>query len=390
MTLSARRQITVINSPGVTLPSHVQKSVIGRLLGFEVLSPRLSELQMRGHKDIGARLSQILCWLTNEALDDPDSDESLESFLGRLVGRLQAEAASFRINAAQDDVALLLDEFEARVRAFREFPNDPLVGTVMAVTQTASHFYSTYGASVPSAVWERSVPLVSFLGDLAGLSFAPEVHLQLRTMFDTEDPSCATVFIKLVPRWLDAETIATFPRALLHEYISHVPQGPYSSARRHPDADDAFAEGWMDYIAHQIHRSLLECRPPVEAVSDHLVPTWTSIYDAAAEHFFWARCKLKDSDPAAAARSEGAAAARQLHDLFRRLPETKCSADEYLYRLSFGLNASALDSLSRRRVAAEVRRNLLRASRLDILVAPLREWAEGKLSVEELAARLMA
>ena len=117
--------------------------------------------------------------------------------------------------------------------------------------------------------------------------------------------------------------------------------------------------------------------------------TWTSLYDSAAERFFVARCSLRDGDPTAAARFEGAAAARQVHDLFRRLPESAGKADELLYRLSLGLNASTFDSLSRRRFAAEVRRCLLRGSRSDILIAPLREWVAGRIKLGDLLARLL-
>jgi hypothetical protein len=380
----------MIDEQHAQLPLHVQKAVVGRLLGFDVLAPELSGLELRGYKDAGARLGEVLCWFTNEALDDPDSDELLDSFLGRLVGKLEAEATSFHNAAARKAVAPILEEFATRVKAFRDRPYDPFMGMIKAVAQTTADYYSTYGATVPSLVWERTLLFLSFLGGKAGLSFAPDVHLQVRTEFSREDPLSAQVFFKIVPRWLDITTIATLPRALLHEYIAHVPQGPYIGVRVHPDADDAFAEGWMDYVAHYVHRSVLERQALTEALSDHLALTWANLYDTAAERFFGARCALQDSDPGAAARIEGAAAARQLHDLLRKLPETKCGADEHLYRLSFGLNASMLDSVSRRRVAAEVRRCLLRASRLDVLVMPLREWVAGRLTLEDLSVRLLA
>lgn len=390
MTLLMTRVVAVTDELLAQLPLHVQKAVVGRLLGFGVLAPELPGLEMRGYKDAGARLGELLCWLTNEALDDPDSDESLDSFLTRLVGKLQAEAAGFHAAEARQTVTPVLEEFATRVKAFHDKPYDPLTGIVKAVAQTAAHFYSAYGVAVPPLVWERTLMLLSFLGGKAGLSFAPDVHLQVRTEFSRGDPVSAQVFFKIVPRWLDITTIATLPRALLHEYIAHVPQGPYSGVRVHPDADDAFAEGWMDYVAHYVHRSVLERRALTAALSDHLALTWTSLYDIAADRFFGARCTLQDSDPASAARSEGAAAARHLHDLLRRLPDTKCGADEHLYRLSFGLNASTLDSVSRRRLAAEVRRCLLRGSRVDILVAPLREWVAGRLTLEDMSARLLA
>jgi hypothetical protein len=365
------------------LPLHVRKALVGRLLGFEVLAPQLATL-----RDAGARLGECLCFLTLEALDDVDGDESLDSFLARLVGAMQAEAGGFRAAEAREAVAPVIEEFATRVKAFRDCPYDPLARLTQVVAETAANFYGAYSPTISTTVWERTLLVLSFLGGKAGLSFAPEIYVQLQTVFSRKDPASAQVTLKVVPRWLDAETMATLPRALLHEYIAHVPQGPYSGVRAHPDADDAFAEGWMDYVAHYIHQSVLQRRAPCTALQDHLLHTWTSLYEIAAERFFAARRNLGD-DPAAAARSEGADAARQLHDLLRTLPDTKSDADSHFYRLSFGLNVSALDSTSRRRMTAEVRRCLLRASRLDLLTTPLREWVAGRLTVEELSTHLL-
>jgi hypothetical protein len=370
------------------LPLHAEKAVTGRLLGFEVLAPNLSLLESQGYRDAGARLKERLCWFTNEALDDPDDCQPLGLFLADLVGELQAEVARLPAGAGEA-AACALTEFATLVTAFDATPHDPLERLVAAVAQTAADCYEVFQTTVPPTLWQRTRPAASFLGGKVCLSFSPDVHLQVRTEFGAEDQPSARVLLTISPRWLDAETIATLPRALLHEYIAHVPQGPYLGARAHPDANDLFAEGWMDYIAHSIHRSALERRGPCKPLSNYLVLTWMSLYDVAAERFFAARCSLQDGDPVAAARFEGAAAARQMHDLLRRLPETAGQADEHLYRLSFGLNASKLDSLSRRRFAAEVRRCLLRASRSDTLVEALRAWVAGRIKLEDLSTRLL-
>ena len=363
---------------------------MGRLLGFEVLAPQLSQLALDGYEDAGDRLSENLCWLTNEALKDPDSDESLDSFLTHLVEKLQEVVTSFHSAAAQEAVASILEEFSIHVKAFCDQPYDPIIEMVKAVAQTAGDFYDFYGASVPTLVWESALLSLSFLSGIVGLSFAPDIHLQIRTEFSREDPPSAQIILQIAPLGLDMTTIAALPRVLLHEYIAHVPQSPFVGVRVHTDTNDAFAEGWMDYVAHYIHRSVLENRASSKALGDHLDLMWASLHEAAAERFFEARIKLQGSDPAAAARCEGAAAARLLHDLLRRLPETKDGADEHFYRLSFGLNTSEINSVSRRRVAAEVRRCLRRGSRSDILVTPLREWVVGTLTLEDLSARLLA
>ena len=370
------------------LPLHAEKAITGRLLGFEVLAPNLSMLESQGHRDASARLRERLCWFTNEALDDPDDPEPIDLFLINLVGELQAEAAKLPAGT-EENAAYALREFGTLVAAFTAAPYDPLERLVDSVSRIAADYYDAFQTTVPPSVWRSTRPVAAFLGRKVGLSFSPYVHFQIWTEFETKAQLSARVFIKLCPRWLDTETIAALPRALIHEYIAHVPQGPYLEGRTHPDANDGFAEGWMDYIAHNVYRSALERRGPSDSLSGYFVPNWMSFYADAAERFFAARCSLHDDDSTAATRFEGVAAARQLHDLLRRLPETADQADEYLYRLSFGINSSKLDSLTRRRFAAEVRRCLLRASRSDLLVSGLREWVAGKIKIEDLSACLL-
>lgn len=370
-----------------SLPLHATKAVTARILGFEVLTPNLLLLESQGYRDASARLRERLCWFANEALSTPDDDGPLDLFLTKLVGELQDEAAKLRAEAEEIASCAIADLAEI-VANFNDAPYDSLGRLTAAIRQTAAAYYEAFQTAVPQGLWECTIPAVSFLGDKVSLSFAPEIHLQVSTEFGTEDLS-AIVFLKISPRWLDWKTIAALPRALLHEYIAHVPQGPHLGMRKHPDANDVFAEGWMDYVAHHIHRSVLEQSGLVVPLSGCLLLALTDSYHDAAERFLSARCSVEHGDPTAAARSEGAAAARNMHDLLRRLPETARRADEYFFRLSLGLNASALDSLARRRFAVEVRRCLLRASRSDILVTALREWIAGQIRLEDFWARLL-
>jgi hypothetical protein len=372
-----------------TLPHHAQKAVVGRILGLEALAPYLSPLEYQGLRDAADRLVMRLCWLTNDALGDPDSGEQLDAFLARVTEALRQEAASLSTEA-RPAVSHALDDFSERVAEFCADPYDPLERLARAASEISHEFYQRYGENVPPEIWERTIPIFSFLGGKAALSFAADIHLNVRTKFTESNSLSAQVILQIVPRSLDAHTIAALPRTLLHEYIAHVPQGPYSGGRAHPDANDIFSEGWMDYVTHRVYRSILEHKK----ASEELEPLgeaarWTVLYEAAAEHFFATRCALRDGDPAAAARSEGAAAARQLHDLLRRLPETADDPDVFMYRISFGINGSSLSIVSRQRIAAEIRRCLLRASLAYALVPPLRDWASGKITLAELCDLLL-
>ena len=371
-----------------SLPLYAQKAVLGRLLGFQALAPQLSLLESRGCLEAGGWLTACICRSTDTALGDVDNREPLVSFLERLVAELEAEAEKLPRDV-NDTVGGILQELAELVGAFGKSHEDPLWQLITAVAQTAAGFYHAFGMAVPDEPWERVQPVISFLGGDASLSFAPTIHLQVSTKFGMKDTQSAEVCLKIAPRWLDPETIAALPRVLLHEYISHVSQGPYQDERAHPGPEDGFAEGWMDYVAHCVHRAVLQRRGPSNPLADYLALTWLGFYEATAERFFSARSALRGYDPAAAARSEGAKAARQLHDLLRGLKETSDNPDEALYRFSFGLNVSGLSSVHRRLMVAQIRRCLLRASRSDALVPLLRQWAAGRIELEDLAASLL-
>lgn len=371
-----------MTSPVSDIPPHAHNAIIGRFLGFQALAPNLATIESNGHRDTGIRLSQSLCWLTNEVLDDPDSVHTPEEFLRNLVSRLNGEVRGVS-DASWSAAQPVLEELGILVAGYEAAPYDPLEKLAVAVARTVADYYQTFDAEVPDELWQSTFPRFSFVNGLIGLSFVSTIHVQLWTEFGIDDYPTAQVMVKIPPRWLDQETIAALPRSLLHEYVAHVPQGPHAGRRLHPDASDMFAEGWMDYIAHCIFKAALERRGPSLELGDSLAPTWITLHEEAAERFFRARCALADGDRTAAARREGAAAARQLHDLLRRLIATRDSADEYLYRLSLGLNVSQLGNVARARFAANVRLSLQRASRSDALIAPLLEWVAGRISSEE-------
>jgi hypothetical protein len=377
-----------LTSPFSDIPPHARKAIVGRFLGFQALAPNLSTIESNGHRDTADRLSRSLLWLTNEILDDPDSVQTLGEFLRNLLRQLNDELRSVS-DASRSAAQPVLEELGVLVAGYEASPYDPLGKLTDAVARTAADYYQAFDAEVPDELWQSTFPRFSFVGGKIGLSFVSTIHVQLWTEFGLDDFPTAQVMIKIPPRWLDQETIAALPRSLLHEYVAHVPQGPHSGRRLHPDAGDMFAEGWMDYIAHRIFKAVLERQGPSLELGDSLAPTWIPLHEEAAERFFNARCALTDGDRTAPARREGAAAARQLHDLLRRLPATKDRADEYLYRLSLGLNVSQLGNVARARFAANVRLSLQRASRVDALTVPLLEWVNGNLSSNEFFERVI-
>jgi hypothetical protein len=371
-----------LTSPVSDIPPHAQKAIVGRFLGFQALAPNLSTIESKGHYDTADRLGRSLCWLTNEMLDDPDSVLTPVEFLRNLLNGLEDEVRNVS-DASRSAAQPVLEELGVLVAEYEAAPYDPLGKLTGAVARTAVAYYQAFDAEVPDELWQSTFPRFSFVGGKIGLSFVSTIHVQLWTEFGHDDFPAAQVMVKIPPRWLDQETIAALPRSLLHEYVAHVPQGPHSGRRQHPDPGDMFAEGWMDYIAHCIFKAILERRGPSLVLGDSLAPTWILLHEEAAGRFFNARCALTESDRTAPARREGVEAARQLHDFLRLLPATKERADEYLYRLSLGLNVSQLGHTARERFAANVRLSLQRSSRIKALAVPLLEWVNERMSSKD-------
>ena len=363
-------------------------AIIGRFLGFQALAPHLPTIALNGSRDTVARLTQRLCWLTNEILDDPDTTRTLGEFLRSLVSRLDDEVHGLN-DEAQSVAQPVIEELIRLVAEFEAAPYDPLKKLTDAAAKAAAEYYKTF-AAVPDELWQSTLPRFSWVNGLIGLSFVSAIHVQLWTEFGNYDYPTARVMVKIAPRELDLDTIAALPRSLLHEYVAHVPQGPHSERRLHPDTNDIFAEGWMDYIAHLIFKEAIKRQgPSLEiGVSPHL--TWIDLHEQAAERFFNARRAFSDSDRTAAARYLGAATARQLHVLLGRLTATAGNPDECLYRLSLDLNVSRLGNAARERFAANVHLSMKRASRSDVVIAPLREWAAGNISSEKFFERVIS
>jgi hypothetical protein len=376
-----------LTSPVSGIPSHAQKAIIGRFLGFQALAPGLSEMESKGHCDTAARLRASIGWITNEKLNDPDSQETLEEFLTTLPGRLNGELHNVT-DRSRPAAQSAIEELQIIIDAYLLNPYDPLQRVTDDAARVAADYYRAFTTGMPDELWQSTFPGFSFVGGKDS-AFDDKAHLQLWTEFNRSDYPAARVMVKIPPRSLDEGNIAVLPRILLHEYVAHVPQGPHSGIRVHPDADDRFAEGWMDYIAHRIFKDVLERKGPSPGFGDSLVTDWIPIHENASERFFAARCGTTNSDRVAAVRCEGARAAWQLHDLLRRLAATSDRADEYLYRLSLTLNVSQFSNAARVQFATNVRKSLLRASRVDALTVPLLEWIKGHTSSNDFFERII-
>lgn len=380
---------------------HYEKAVVGRLLGFQALAPRLPEFEAFDCHWVGQEIACSLCRLTDRALQEPDSDEVLDAFLERLVTELRSEvdrildprAGRFSSEATESVSAMLRDVREL-VSRFCASRRNLLNELFSAVSHTSANFYYAHNADVPAQLWDQVAPEFHFNRARTSLVFAPDIYLKARTSFSRENPLAAQLDLTLAPRWLDIQTIAAMPRVLLHEFICHVPQGPYVAPRSHPDADNDFAEGWMDYVAHEIYWAVLHRRGPSQELATYLTPAWRMLYESAAEAFFAQRNAVRDYDHEAAARRMGVDAASAMHGMLEDLiaegrQAVTVTADELLYRLSFGMNASTLNDIDRRTFVARVRGASTDESQTVAMKSTLRDWASDVITLDQLIARVL-
>lgn len=148
----------------------------------------------------------------------------------------------------------------------------------------------------------------------------------------------------------DEATWNALPYVLLHEFVSHGAQGPWTAACRPPDEDSYFAEGWMDGVVMILHDQL------VKGWFDHLgvealprpMENW-----ATAHQLYGLRRDQLDGAP----RLYGYQIAEALH---LRLQQAAADdvPNELFLRLSLELNVSARTNRERDLFVAGIGRAL--------------------------------
>jgi hypothetical protein len=142
----------------------------------------------------------------------------------------------------------------------------------------------------------------------------------------------SVVKLHLTPAKLDWDTCLACLYVLVHECFCHAFYGARNPNRREGTGnDDPFTEGWMDWLAHEL---LLQNRDFAQGL-----PASGTEFASIATIFTEARSQYradgaKPASTHAFSRAMGKAAAIQMHELLKRLPESRADALGALFRLS--------------------------------------------------------
>jgi hypothetical protein len=355
------------------LPLVAQKAILGQLVLFEVLERRRPELH---GEDLGAVWSALLRRIEDHVvleLGEPQDGQSVDDYLGALVGALDGVSPSGA--AAQAACDEIKEEARGAVAVLMQAAEDPLSRDSRTALDVAAAFHSRAGIEIPDAMlgdvtfrvgWNQSRTPHPYPTDqqVGGLTILSPRSLR------------AKVHLILVPSSFDWRTRLATSYVLLHELISHVFVGPWTApVRADSKADARFAEGWMDTVAFQVHDEVMSGGHGLGAFGDRF--GHQSARKAAARSLHDARYAAGSDGQAYGARDLGRDTANRVLDVFTRLPETSSDPLEALWRLSAALNTGPLPQIDRHRLGLALCRSLRtdKLSNAAPIISALRYWA---------------
>jgi len=244
----------------------------------------------------------------NSERQRPDTGNglSLSDFLASIVRRLRATAESLNDTLVG---SLHLDQYERLYQAIRERASqvdcsmcmnrrregrlckgidriddeivstgglciEPFKAMFNAALGTARLYYTTFGTSLPATGLPDVVFHTGFdVGKPHGFpnSDYPVYVGGITNVRDEAGSFWSDVKLTLGIMRFDWTSYLVTPYVLFHECFSHAFSGAYPSpeGRSNPETDDAFAEGWMDWVAFEVFLDLLRPAP------QHRVPAAT-------------------------------------------------------------------------------------------------------------------
>jgi hypothetical protein len=316
------------------------------LIGWLVIHPALLENEAVAQRDAFSETSfrGLETWLEGRCVAQigTDGDETpVADFLAFMADDLACEAAARVRQGSAETIAafeLLSDRVRARIDRYRESPHDP-VGALdrWARQVTRSCYEDQPDASVASQIGSRLAETETIVIAAAGAPFEAvepwRVHGATRFRVDGGPAWQVELTLGVAP---DSQSWHAVGYVLLHEFVSHVAQGPWTAACTQPGPDDAFAEGWMDFVAHLLH-GIYVYGAGAPAVEETVLPDNPRARHLAAGTLHYGRCEL--SRPGTFNRRHGCQVAASFN--CRLLGAQSAPADEAFLALSLQLNASA-------------------------------------------------
>lgn len=340
------------------------------ILGWLLLYPAITEREEIADSDAFSEktFSWLEAWLEERCMEEIVNHEDPTGLADFLIGLSDefADEAKRRVRNQPEPIRRRFEALGESIRQRAEGCRQALEDPVAQLDR-----------------WAREVAITSY-EDLADQAVRRGIEARISSVHtsvipDEEEPDNASPDWRVYactrfpanggPAW-KVELIlgvATDPRSwnatgylLLHEYVSHCAQGPWTDACAPPSSEDLYAEGWMDVVAFLLHNANLLGGGSAPMPFDAEEANWRV---RAANAYHDDRCERRERG--AGGRHRGARIAGRFNRLL--LGGKREPADEDFLRLSMQLNASEIDHRDRERFVRGVEAAIDEG-------APLHEW----------------
>jgi hypothetical protein len=269
--------------------------------------------------------------LTKNALD-AGSEEDMSAFLDRLVRSVQEAGTSAGIAKYANALRNVIDTYLAA-------PQDPFSVQFEATRELAAWLYNHQRLPVDSGSVRYELGVAS-TGSPHGLPLCSAVGGQCRL-----GAAQRVVGVKLTGDSFWLAEMCAIPYVLLHELVVHAFAAPHAVT-----SGDGFADGWMDYVAYDLHhewtRGRLSGKGSPLAVE---LPPSQQHYQAELLHVARATGR--------AVIKKNKIAATEAHEALRR--QNRGLARAMLWAFSLALNRSDMESTARAEACEQLGRALL-------------------------------
>jgi hypothetical protein len=344
-----------------------QKFLLGRWLGMTALADRPPVMTDLGERSTPAQeeeeralaqeakaVRELLETATRNALGEA---QPVGAFLSGLPAGIAGLSGS---GPGPHPYRLALEQ---RIAAYETDPIDPFEEVLKRAQEVAVWLYEREGhqPDLPSVRCELSL-------DRDPPPIPPPPGPAVNGSLESKQSGTVVARLKLTSAKFWWEEMCALTYATLHELVVHA-----FAAADARNSVDAFAEGWMDYIAFELHQELKGGRLPNlrSPLAADLSPVDQG-YDAANLHMARAEGKhlIRRGRPAAEAA----------HDALRSSGLTPDEARDAIWAFSTALNRSDVDP-SRRSEACEAIKRAAAAPGSPVLAA----WVQTARDVEAAA-----
>lgn len=338
------------------IPLAQRKAICGRLAYLATTQPRKLSFSVAGAESEFDQLRDNLFRLTDQAISNSPNSVPLDSFLAHLAANLKNQAQPQLEGPYRAIFQPMVDQAADELKSISCNRCSPIPNRVCDGSYSDDNIVSQSGACIAPirAMFEIALKAAVEWYSKCASSFesAGTTEVVLSTSFTSSKPhdipgeyfvggetkpndtglySFVEVNLCFWPQRFDWNTYTATLYVLFHECICHAFEPRLFSGTGNGEASDAFAEGWMDWIAFECFRKTLENSPAISSGGAYL--------EAGTQlHLLRVDYNRRDRSEFSFIRAFGKNVAQKLLYLLERLPESAQDPWSKLLMISFDLN----------------------------------------------------